>query len=67
MLDLEKTREKIKALNESDAKSILMLTAAYIQMVKGGNGSFSSDNCVDELIKLYNSIPEPKSNKGIEK
>lgn len=63
MLDLEKTREKIIALNESDAKSILMLTAANIQMVKGGNGSFTSDNCVDELIRLYNSIPEPKKEK----
>ncbi|MUT67342.1 hypothetical protein [Paenibacillus sp. NEAU-GSW1] len=60
MLDLEKTREKIIALNESDAKSILMLTAANIQMVNGGNGSFTSEACVNELIRLYNSIPEPK-------
>ncbi|MBE9914266.1 hypothetical protein G8C92_09510 [Paenibacillus donghaensis] len=64
MLDLEKTREKIIALIESDAKSILMLTAANIQMVRGGNGSFTSDNCVDTLIELFNSIPEPKEEKG---
>ncbi|AFM02362.1 MULTISPECIES: hypothetical protein [Desulfitobacterium] len=60
MLDLEKTREKIIALNESDAKSILMLTAANLQMVSNENGGFTSDNCVDTLIKLFNSIPEPK-------
>lgn len=29
MLDLEKIREKIIALDESDAKSIVMMTAVY--------------------------------------
>ncbi|WP_051428426.1 hypothetical protein [Bacillus sp. J33] len=67
MFNLEKIRENIIALNESDAKSLLMLTAANIQMVKGGNGSFSSENCVDELIRLFNSIHELKNEKKNEK
>ena len=65
MTDLEKMkkiREKIIALNESDAKSVLMLTATNIYRVNSGNGSFTSDNCIDELIRLYNSIPEPQAN-----
>jgi hypothetical protein len=57
---MKKIREKIIALNEQDAKSVLMLTATNIYRVNSGNGSFTSDKCVDELIRLYNSIPEPK-------
>jgi hypothetical protein len=59
MLDLDKTREKIIALDESDAKSIVMMTASYLEMSKDGKGNFTSDKCVDELIKLLNNIPEP--------
>ena len=59
MLDLDRTREKIIALDESDAKSIVMMTAAYLEMAKGENGNFTSDKCVDALIKLLNKIPEP--------
>ncbi|WP_121614205.1 hypothetical protein [Mesobacillus foraminis] len=58
MLDLDKTREKIIALDESSAKSILMITAAYLEMVKGGNGGFTSDKCVDSLLELFNNIPQ---------
>ena len=39
-----------------------MLTATNIYRVNSGNGSFTSDNCIDELIRLYNSIPEPQAN-----
>ncbi|WP_312354456.1 DUF1835 domain-containing protein [Aminipila sp.] len=59
---MKKIRKKIIALNESDAKSVLMLTAANIYRVNSGNGSFTSDNCIDDLIRLYNSIPEPQAN-----
>jgi hypothetical protein len=59
MLELDKTREKIIALDESDAKSIVMMTASYLEMAKDGKGNFTSDKCVDELIKLLNNIPEP--------
>lgn len=67
MLDLDKTREKIIALDESSAKSILMITAANIEMVKGGNGGFTSDKCVEALIKLFNNIPEPDVLKSLKK
>ena len=43
MLDLDKTREKIIALDESGAKTLLMITASYVEMVHGGNGGFTSD------------------------
>jgi hypothetical protein len=59
---MKKIRKKIIALNESDAKSVLMLTATNIYRVNSGNGSFTSDICIDELIRLYNSIPEPQAN-----
>ncbi|AZV44340.1 hypothetical protein [Peribacillus asahii] len=59
MLDLDKTREKILALDESGAKTLLMITASYVEMVHGGNGGFTNDKCVDALIKMFNSIPEP--------
>jgi hypothetical protein len=28
-------------------------------MAKDGKGNFTSDNCVDELIKILNNIPGP--------
>lgn len=28
-------------------------------MAKDGKGVFTSDKCVDELIKILNKIPEP--------
>ncbi|AZV62621.1 hypothetical protein [Peribacillus frigoritolerans] len=59
MFDFDKTREKIKALDETDAKNIVMLTMANLEMAKDGKGDFTSDRCVDALIKLLNSIPEP--------
>ena len=59
MLDLDKTREKIIALDESDAKSIVMMSAAYLEMAKSGKGDFTSEKCVDELIKILNNIPGP--------
>ncbi|MEW9669868.1 hypothetical protein [Ammoniphilus sp. 3BR4] len=59
MFDLDKTREKIIALDESDAKSIVMMTAAYLEMAKDEKGDFTSKKCVDALIKILNNIPEP--------
>ncbi|MGM0924779.1 MAG: hypothetical protein ACQEWW_26950 [Bacillota bacterium] len=59
MLDLDKTREKIIALDESDAKSIVMMTAAYLEMAKSGKDDFTSEKCVDALIKILNNIPGP--------
>ncbi|HWO97235.1 MAG TPA: hypothetical protein VNM45_13065 [Bacillus sp. (in: firmicutes)] len=44
MLDLDKIREKIIALDESDAKTVLMTTAAYVEMVRGGNGGLQVIN-----------------------
>lgn len=40
-------------------KSIEMMTAAYLEMAKDGKGDFTSDKCVDELIKILNNIPGP--------
>lgn len=59
MFDLDKIREKIIALDETDAKNIVMLTVAYLDMVKHGKGGYTSENFVDELIKILNKIPEP--------
>ncbi|MDN3019490.1 hypothetical protein PH210_25320 [Paenibacillus sp. BSR1-1] len=58
-MDLDKTREKIIALDELDAKSIVMMTAAYLEIAKSGKGDFTCEKCVDELIKILNNIPEP--------
>jgi hypothetical protein len=35
------------------------MTAGYLEMAKDGKGNFTSDKCVDALIKLLNKIPEP--------
>ncbi|WLR51906.1 hypothetical protein LC040_03060 [Bacillus tianshenii] len=64
MIDLEKMKERIASLSESDAKSVLMITYANLQMVKTGNGSFTNEDCVDQLLELYQSIPEPGGGKG---
>jgi hypothetical protein len=40
MLDLDKTREKIIALDESGTKTLLMITASYVEMVHGGRGLY---------------------------
>lgn len=67
MLDLEKIREKLIVLDESDAKSIVMITAAHLALVNGGNGGYTSDKCVDTLIRLFNNIPEPDTLKRLKK
>ncbi|MFK9092521.1 hypothetical protein [Bacillus salipaludis] len=59
MIDLMKIREKIIAMDESSAKTVLMTTVSYLDIVKNGNGGFISDMCVDALIKMFNRIPEP--------
>lgn len=38
-------------------KIIEMMTAANLEMAKDGKGDFTSDKCVDELIKILNNIP----------
>lgn len=48
-------------------KSIEMMTAAYLEMAKDGKGDFTSDKCVDELIKILNNIPGPDVLKEIYK
>ncbi|MGM0830268.1 MAG: hypothetical protein ACQEU4_18755 [Bacillota bacterium] len=67
MLDLDKTREKIITLDESDAKSIIMMTAAYLEMAEDEESTFTSDKCVHQLIKLLNDIPKPDVLKEIYK
>ncbi|EFV74828.1 hypothetical protein HMPREF1013_04854 [Bacillus sp. 2_A_57_CT2] len=59
MLDLEKIREKLIALDESDTKSIVMIIANYVDMVKNEKGDFTSEKFVDSVIKLLNKIPDP--------
>ncbi|WP_026584992.1 MULTISPECIES: hypothetical protein [Bacillaceae] len=59
MLDLEKFREKLIALDESDAKSIVMIIANYVDMVKNENGNFTNEIFLDSVISLLNKIPEP--------
>ncbi|WP_040225023.1 hypothetical protein [Bhargavaea cecembensis] len=63
MDELEKVkeiRERIIGLNESDAKGLLMLTVANVFRVDSGNGTFTSGICIEELKKLYTSIPKAK-------
>lgn len=62
MIDLEEMKKRITALDESNAKSALMITYANLQMVKTGNGQFTSDECVDQLLKFFASIPAPEKN-----
>ncbi|WP_162880720.1 hypothetical protein [Paraliobacillus sediminis] len=45
MLDLDKTREK-SLLDESDAKSFMKMTAAYLEMPEDEESNFTSDKCV---------------------
>ena len=60
MENLEKIRNKIKSLNEAEAKSLLMLIASHVNMVSTGNGSFTPEQCIDEIKKIYRSIPTPE-------
>lgn len=63
MFDLDKIRTAILSLDEADAKSILMLTAANIANVKSSNGNFSSEQCIDQLVRLYSAIPQMSNKK----
>ncbi|WP_416150054.1 hypothetical protein ACM26V_03375 [Salipaludibacillus sp. HK11] len=56
MLDLDKIREKIITLDDSDAKSIIMMIAAYLEMADDEESTFTSDKCVHQLTKLLNDI-----------
>jgi hypothetical protein len=44
-----------------------MITAAHLALVNGGNGGYTSDKCVDTLIRLFNNIPEPDTLKRLKK
>jgi hypothetical protein len=58
---LEKVREKIKALSESEAKSMLMLIAAKVNMVSTGDGSFTRERCIEEIEKMFQQMPLPEN------
>ncbi|WP_270180247.1 hypothetical protein [Alkalihalobacillus sp. CinArs1] len=60
MLSLEQMKKRITELDGSDAKSALMITYANLQMVKTGNGKFTSEECVNQLLNFFISIPETK-------
>ncbi|WP_377887584.1 hypothetical protein [Alkalihalobacillus sp. R86527] len=62
MNSLEEMKKRITALDESDAKSALMITYANLQMVKTGNGQFTSEECINQLLNFFASIPEPEKN-----
>ncbi len=63
MFDLDSIRTAIMNLDEADAKSILMLTAANIATAKTSDGRFSSDECIEQLVRLYSTIPKLKEKK----
>ncbi|WNS76150.1 hypothetical protein RRV45_03810 [Bacillus sp. DTU_2020_1000418_1_SI_GHA_SEK_038] len=59
MLEMEKVRERIKLLDESDAKSLLMIIYAGLDTALTGTGG---DEALKEIIKnlhdMYSRIPD---------
>lgn len=59
MLDIEKVREKIKQLDESHAKSLLMLIYAKLDTALNGTGGdeFIYQTAKD-LFDMYRELPD---------
>lgn len=57
-MHMETVRNKILSLSESEAKSILMLIAANVDMVRGSEGGMTSEQCLEEIRRIFERIPE---------
>jgi hypothetical protein len=49
---------KINALSGSEAKTILLQLYARMDIVKNGNGEYSSERCIDDTIEVFNGIAQ---------
>jgi polyhydroxyalkanoate synthesis regulator phasin len=52
------TLKTINNLNEKEAKSFLKLIYAKIDIVKHGNGKYSSKECISELLEKFKNLNE---------
>lgn len=57
-MHLATVRNKIRSLSESEAKSILMLIAANVDMVCSGDGGMTSEQCLEEIHGIFERLPE---------
>jgi hypothetical protein len=59
LLEIEEVRERIKLLDESDAKSLLMLIYAGLDTALTGTGGDKSlKEIVNYLYDLYSRLPD---------
>ncbi|QPA31464.1 hypothetical protein [Thermaerobacillus caldiproteolyticus] len=66
MLELEKIKEKITQLDESEAKSLLMIIYAKLDTAINGTGGdeFIKKTIID-LFDIYKKLPDKKELKNL--
>lgn len=65
MLEIEKVKEKIAQLDESEAKSLLLIIYARLDTALNGTGGddFIKETVVD-LFDIYKRLPNQKKNSS---
>lgn len=66
MLEIEEVRERIKHLNESDVKILLMIIYARLDTaINGTGGDEVIKQTVKDLFDMYSKLPDNKKFKNI--
>lgn len=60
MLEIEKVKEKIRLLEEADAKSLLLIIYARLDAEINGNGREDFQQVVKDLFDIYSRLPEKR-------
>ncbi|MEK5389700.1 hypothetical protein NSQ59_04850 [Margalitia sp. FSL K6-0131] len=57
MLDIEKVKGKIQLLDESDAKSLLLIIYARLDSAINGKGGEEPKQIIKDLLDIYSELP----------
>ncbi len=60
LLEIEKVKEKIRLLEEADAKSLLLIIYARLDAEINGNGREDFQQVVKDLFDIYSRLPEKR-------
>lgn len=57
LLDIEKVKGKIQLLDESDAKSLLLIIYARLDSAINGKGGEEPKQIIKDLLDIYSELP----------
>lgn len=57
---MEKVKENIQLLEESEAKSLLLMIYARLDMARNGNGEDDFNQTIAYLLDIYARLPDKR-------